>query len=681
MKKFLLLLVSGLIASLSSFARTIEISGNVKFAGSQEPAPGIWIYNYVDDDNETMLGQTDEAGNFLIVTDSEARLRFGGNCTDAFEDVAGRLQINVEVLRKSRSLNEVIVIGKAGNMSLVVEPADLVMEGDWIKWTTPVKIPRQLFDRSSRMIVQPAICDVTTSEVFFKKPEIVDGWRYANTQDRMHDWHAETTDTLNPFVDIKTRDFRKETTVWLIDSFKPEVKSHDFMLTILCSLEDYNKIKYTDSLEIGRGTINPLRFLNYSLEPLPLNDESFIPHQEKELRDASGEMNLVFPVGKSELDLSMGNNANEFESLLNEFRTINSSQGMTLKQFSIYGYASPEGRYESNKKLAGNRMNSAMAYVTDRINAIEPTLLRNVDLSSDADVAGWEEVGKMLRTDSLFEEADRVAELLDRYSTADARSRAMKRLPFYSNVIVRDYLPRMRRVNYRIVTEYLRPLTDEEISELYHTDPSGLSRYQFYRYYTAHTGKEREEALHKAVEVWPDFIAAATELSEVMLQKGENPREILEPFFTDITKWRSRPEAMRYNMALCRMKDQQYSRADSLLSTVSDTELTHKAIIYCMAMNGHYRKVIDEVSKDSPLNAVLMRLKINDNNAAARMALKLGNTAVEEYVKAVALNRVDDWTAIDHLNEAFRLDPSLKAVAKTDGDLLGLIENEGVDLD
>lgn len=674
------MIVLAVMTTVSAIARTIEVSGNVTYAGSKEPAPGIWIYNYIDEDNESMLGQTDEAGNFLIVVDSDGRLRFGGNCQDTFEDINGRLQINTEVMRKSRTLDEVVVMGKAGNMSLIVEPADLIMGGDWIKWNTSVKIPQQLFDSSSRMIVQPAICDVTTREVFFKSPKVIDGWRYADTQERMYDWHAER-DTLNPDVFVKKHDYGKETTVWLIDSFKPEVKSHDFMLTILCSLEDYNKIKYTDSLEIGRGVINPLRFLSYNLEPRPLDDMSFIPRQEKELRDATGEMNLVFPVGKSALDLTLGNNAGEFDALLNEFRTINSSPGMTLKKFAIFGYSSPEGSYASNKKLAENRMSSAMGYVTDQINGISTDLLRNVELSSEADVAGWEEVGKMLRTDSLFEEADQVTEIVDKYQTMDARSRAMKRLPFYRELIVEKYLPRLRRVNYSIVTEFLRPLTDEEIAELYKSNPSGLSRYQFYRYYSSHTGREREEALHKAVEVWPDFTAAATELSEVMLQKGENPKAILQPFFTDITKWRSRPEAMRYNLALCYMKDEQYSRADSLLSTVADTELTHKAIIYCMALNGHYRKVIDEISQDSPLNAVLMRLKINDNSAAARMAMKLGDSAVEEYVKAVALNRIDDWTAIDHLNHAFELDPSLKAVAKIDGDLLGLIEDEGLTLD
>lgn len=679
MKKILLLIAMAAMAAIPVVAQTIEVIGNVKYAGSNEPASGIWIYNYVDEDHETMLGQTDEAGNYHIVTDANGRLRFGGNCQDTFEDVKGRLQINIDVLRKSKTLNEVVVMGKAGNMSLSVEPADLVMEGDWIKWSTPVKMPKQLFNTSSRMIVQPAICDVTTREIFFTKPSIIDGWRYADTQKRMYDWKSER-DTLNYAVNVKTRDYDKETTIWLVDSFKPEVKSHDFMLTILCSLEDYNKIKYTDSLEIGRGTINPLRFLKYSLEPLPLNDLSFIPRQEKELRDASGEMNLVFPVGKSKLDLDLGDNSKEFEALLGEFRNIYNSPGTMLKEFSIFGSASPEGSYETNKKLADARMKSAMDYVTERINLINPDLLKNAKLSSDAEVADWAEVVNMLRADSLYEEADKVQDVIDRYSTIDGRSYAMKRLPFYSSVIAQDYLPRLRRVNYQIVTEFLRPLTDEEITELYKTDPSGLSRYQFYRYYTAHTGKEREEALKKAVEVWPDFTAAATDLSEIMLKRGENPKKILEPFFTDITKWRSRPESMRYNMALARMMDEQYSRADSLLSTITDTEQTHKAIIYCLALNGHYNMVIDEISEDSPLNAVLMRLKINDNNAAARMAMKLGDSAIEEYVKAVALNRVDDFTAIDHLQEAFRLDPSLKAVAKTDGDLLGLIEDKGLEL-
>ena len=43
----------------------------------------------------------------------------------------------------------------------------------------------------------------------------------------------------------------------------------------------------------------------------------------------------------------------------------------------------------------------------------------------------------------------------------------------------------------------------------------------------------------------------------------------------------------------------------------------------------------------------------------------------------MAANRVDDYIeAITHLEEAFRLDPSLREIAKIDGDVVDLLDEE-----
>lgn len=85
---------------------------------------------------------------------------------------------------------------------------------------------------------------------------------------------------------------------------------------------------------------------------------------------------------------------------------------MTLKNFSIHGTASPEGRYDLNKKLADGRMQSAMDIVT---RSIPESMRRHADISSSADVATWKEVEALLRADGLDNEADAVRKVIDRY--------------------------------------------------------------------------------------------------------------------------------------------------------------------------------------------------------------------------------------------------------------------------
>jgi len=668
-------LISSVLMTLlvmPAYARTINIHGLITLKGSGEPVSGVTIYNAR---TNKFLGMTGDEGRYNITADSEDELSFSGmSCQETREMVNGRLEINVSMIPEANELNEVLVLGQGNNKTLITEPADLDVEGNYLRLKTKVKIPAKLFSSQVRMIIQPCIYNVTAKHLSYLTPIVYDGWRYADTQERMYDWDLKL-DSLTQYRQVKTDSYRKESTVYIIDSLYVQNPREDYMGVIMSSLENYNNIIYTDTFEIARGTVNPLRFLKYDLPPMTMDEERFLPTPEVELRDASGEMNLIFPVGKSELDLSLGNNAAELQKLIEEFRTIENAPDMTLKSFSIFGYASPEGRYTSNRQLASRRMESAMSMV---LQSIDPSLRRNAEMSSDAEVAKWEEVVDMLLVDSLNTEADAIREVLDRYKTIDAQSAAMTRLPFYKT-IKEKYLPRLRRVSYSIVSSRYRPLTDDEISELYISNPKGLSKYQFYRYYSVREGEERENALKMALSTHPDFAVAATDLSEIMLKRGENPKQILKPFFADPKKWSKLPQSMRYNMGVACLDSMNYSLADSILSTIDDTEKSHKALIYCKALNGNYQEVMQEICEDSPLNEVLLLLAVKDNNNAAARARKLGNSAVEEYVKAVAANRLDDYlTAINHLENAFRLDPSLKDVAKVDGDVIDLLDEEDI---
>lgn len=77
----------------------------------------------------------------------------------------------------------------------------------------------------------------------------------------------------------------------------------------------------------------------------------------------------------------------------------------------------------------------------------------------------------------------------------------------------------------------------------------------------------------------------------------------------------------------------------------------------------------------SSLNEVLMLLALKMNDEAWDKAEKLGESAKEEYIKAIAANRVDKvMPALSHLRKAIELDPSLLDIAKIDGDVLDLLQ-------
>lgn len=673
--KFITLIAAGamLLSGLTATARNINVRGKVTQEGTDEPIYGVGIYNATTD---KLIGTTNDEGRFTVNISDDGILKFRamGNIEHSVA-VNGRLTLDVTMIPDATTLDEVIVQAKAINNKLITEPTDIDVKGNYLHVKTHVKIPHKLFSSNVRMIVQPAIYNVTRNQLDYMRPIVFDGYRYAITQKRMHDWNTNQ-DPLKPYVLIKNTSGSTDDVLTIHDSIYVQNPRDDFRCDVMSSLEDYNNIIYADTFVIARGTINPLRFLSYSLKPQPMTDERFYPTPQMQLRDTRGEVHLTFKVGRSNLDMSLGDNQMEMNRLMDQLLEIENNPDMAIKSFTISGTASPEGNYESNRQLASNRMNSAMDVI---LNGLSAATRQHIQVGTDATVATWDDVAKLLRADGYTEEADAVEEIIDNYpGNINRQSRRMKSLSFYNSLIKEKYLPRLRKVDYQIVTERYRYLTDDEIAELYRTNSADMSRYEFWRLYTQADSANRESIIRRALEVHPQFIVGATDLAAILIDREEPDADLLETLLAKAKH--DVPDEARLNHGIALMSIGQYTRADSLLSLIPDTERYHKAKIYSGALNGRYHEVISEISSDSPFNEVLLLLALKANDQAWEKARQLGNSAKEEYVKAIAANRLDLYLpAVRHLENAFKLDPSLREIARVDGDVVDLLDTANSD--
>lgn len=151
----------------------------------------------------------------------------------------------------------------------------------------------------------------------------------------------------------------------------------------------------------------------------------------------------------------------------------------------------------------------------------------------------------------------------------------------------------------------------------------------------------------------PNFWIAATDLAAILIDKGEPDSELLLPYL----EMPELPDETRLNQVAAWLSAGRYAQADSLAFDLPDTGIYHKAKVYAAALNGRYNEVMQEISAESPFNEVLMLLAIKSNEQAWEKAKLLGNSAKEEYIKAVAANRVDEVVlALSYLESAFKKD-------------------------
>ena len=669
-KHILLTLVFIAAAVSGADARKINVHGVVTSQDNGEPIQGVSIF---DSKNHHLLGATNDEGKYLVTVDDADVIEF---CILGHQNqtipVNGRLNIDVELEREALALTELVVQAKRRNNVILAEPTDMDVVGNYLHIKTRVRMPHEMFNTSARLIIQPMVYNVTRKEINYMQPIVYDGWRYNDTQERMYDFDR-SKDPLSEYVQIKETSGRKDNIISINDSIYVENPKDDFRCDVMLSLEDYNHIMYGDTTTIARGVINPLRCLDLKASGLFVTDNDFLPTPDLQLRDTQGDVNLTFKVNQTKLDLNLGDNRAEMDSLLAQIHEIEQDPNSTLKSFAIFGTASPEGQYEHNLKLATDRLKSAMDIIYENL---DESTRRNATFESEASVESWMAVVDLLRADSLIAEAEAVENIIDRYPNQNLRqSYAISRLPGYDK-IKEIYLPKLRRVSYQYVSSRYRYLTDEEIAELYRTDSRKLNRYEFWRLYTlAETPEEKETIMRRALEIHPNFLVAANDLTALLIQKGEPTSEYLAPL---VQKAGNRvPNEARATLAAAYLHENNFLEADSLAELLPNDPRYHKTTVYAKALNGKYLEVMQELANESRFNEVLLLLAVKANDEAWEKSKQLGNSAKEEYVKAICANRMDYYMeAIDHIEKALRLDPELREIAKVDGDVMELLDGD-----
>ena len=661
-----ILLVAMMFVGMNVSAQRIRVQGHITNPQGKS-VPNVNVLNPVNDERIEM---SDEDGRYSVLVEKNGSLKF--TCV-GYEDktvkVAGKQILNVVLKDAVIELNEVTITSKVKD-KVIPEPTDIEIKGNYFHLKTRVPVPKEMFNSHRRLVLQPSIYDVTLKKRLLMRPVVFDGDTYNTTQNRMYDYDIDK-DPLHDYIRVKTTSSRKGDIIAYHDSIYIEYLQHDYRADVHLAMENYRNIIYRDSFSIARGTVNPLRFLEYKFSAFSLTDEKYLPKPVMQLRDTKGEVNLTFLVGKADLDDKNPQNQVELNRLNQELRGIETNPDASLKSFHITGVASPDGSYETNLRLAKLRTDKALERILAQL---DPETRKLLEVKSDASVASWKEVAELLKKNSKPELAKEVEDLIKQYAATPHRlNGVLKSKPFYKELAA-TYLPKLRKVQYTYGYSIFRSLTDYEIRELYRKNPKELTRFEYYRMITtAKTPDEREKYCREALELYGNFTYAANELAVVTIQKDTPDSNILEPFVS-----KSAPVELLSNQAIALLHEGKYTKADSVLTLVPEEVVSEDLQAIVQALAGYYNDAFEKVAATSPFNEVVMLLAMKKNQEAwDKISTMEVETAREYYIKAIAANRLEKiGDAIMSIEKALELDPSLLEVAKVDGDIIDLLPEE-----
>lgn len=289
------------------------------------------------------------------------------------------------------------------------------------------------------------------------------------------------------------------------------------------------------------------------------------PAELEKTRKVSGSAYIDFPVNKTEIYPDYRRNPEELASIRSTIDVVAKDPDTKITSIRIEGFASPEGPYANNERLAKGRALSLAEYVRS-LYSLDKGVMKTSSVAEN-----WQGLRRYVSHSSLPDTTALLA-VIDNTSLApDLReARLKKQFPKEYEFLLKEVYPGLRRSDYEI-NYIVRTFTSvEEIKEIMATAPGKLSVNEIYVVANSLDPEsvEYREAFELAVRLFPDNEAANLNMAAIALERDE--LEIAEKY---LSKAGSSPRAV-YARGVYEAKRGNYEAAKPLLEAAENAGIT-----------------------------------------------------------------------------------------------------------
>ncbi len=205
-------------------------------------------------------------------------------------------------------------------------------------------------------------------------------------------------------------------------------------------------------------------------------------------------------VDKYELLRDYKGNASELAQVDKIISNVQGNDDLQITEFSVEGYASPEGSYEHNRKLSENRANSFANYLESKFG-----VGRN-KFSVKGYGEDWLGLRKAVAAATIADK-QAILNIIDNTNSPDTRDAELIKLSDGETyrMLLSHYYPPLRRTEYAIAYT-VRAFSVEEARKIIKTNPKLLSLNEMYLVAQSYPSdsKEFKEVFDIAVRLYPE---------------------------------------------------------------------------------------------------------------------------------------------------------------------------------
>ena len=441
--------------------------------------------------------------------------------------------------------------------------------------------------------------------------------------------------------------------------FVPAMQKSDMYLTF--SARRGNKKINIPGVKVAEGVVATSELYKQLL----LSDGGCIaPDSFQRVNARKQEANIKFLVNQANLRRSelKNNSVKEFVAML---KRINADrEKLNIRNVEVQAYASPEGGFSFNDKLAGKRQNTSEAYVKSQLK--QTGVATGIDAHYTAQ--DWDGFQKLVQASNI-QDKDVILRVLSMYKDPEQREQQIRNMSEAFRELADGILPELRRsrliINYETIGR-----SDEQIKAQYATDATKLSVEEMLYYATLEDNVAKKEEIYKrTAEYYDKDYRALNNLATLAFKKGDE---------MEATRYLERalrvnpqaPEALA-NLGIMELVNGNVKEAETSIAKALGEQNVNVAIGSLNLAKGNFAQAEKDFEGVNSNSAALAQL-MNKNYAAAAATLdKVANpNALTDYLHAiVAARRGNKFAAESYLKEALKKDPSLKTYADNDLEL------------
>jgi hypothetical protein len=385
------------------------------------------------------------------------------------------------------------------------------------------------------------------------------------------------------------------------------------------------------------------------------------PDSFQRVKEQKQEANIKFLVNQANLRKSelKNNSVQEFVKLLKKINT--DREGLNMNNVEIQAYASPEGGFKFNDKLANKRQDTSEDYVNQQ--------LKNAGLKTGIDAhytaQDWDGFQRLVQASNI-QDKDVILRVLSMYKDPEEREQQIRNMSEGFRELADGILPELRRsrliINYETIGR-----SDDEIKAQYQKDATKLSADELLYLATLEDNNAEKENVYKAAANYYDKdYRAYNNLAVLAFNQGDDAtaKSYIQQAFE---KKADAPEA-NANLGMMALKNGNLQEAENYIAKATDANGVNQALGNLNIAKGNYAQA-EENFKDSYNNSAALAQILNKDYAAAKATLNniKNPDGLTSYLHAIASARQGNkYAATSYLKEALQKDPSLSNYAGND---------------